>query len=365
MVALLLLLLPSCGEAGWAAPLSVVVSRLRSSRGADLAMGRKSQTRSCVRNSGRWTLRMMTSAANRTQSAIHNTHATEDKRNGRIRFSNCRAARRQLNRVSFETIAGAQASPEQPDGRVEPPSPVGGGSIPRSPPNSAENSRRPRSTAIESDRPHPVHPRCLRRGPQRPSSPPSSQASCCSRTPTRCAISAPKLAAAFGADARQSTQRAQSIENGSCSSPARCSRGNSSADIPQPATALTSQLPTGAYRGDQVEPGSAARRSRRLPPAPTEIRTKPEAPFQGAKQAVDLSQAEIIVSVGREHQEQKTHRTPPRLLLTYSAGESPHPAPSATTGWLPMERRSAPADNRQPQALPCPRISGAIQHIVG
>ena len=63
----------------------------------------------------------------------------------------------------------------------------------------------------------------------------------------------------------------------------------------------------GAFRGDKVEAGSE--------PAPVEtvnmdigdgvVRNKPEAPFKEAKQAVDLTQAEIIVAVGRGIKEQK------------------------------------------------------------
>src|SRR5215475_2837652 len=63
----------------------------------------------------------------------------------------------------------------------------------------------------------------------------------------------------------------------------------------------------GAYRGDQVEKGAAA--------APVEnvnisidesaVRVKPLEIFKEAKQAVDLTQAEIIVSVGRGIKEQK------------------------------------------------------------
>src|SRR5271166_2635379 len=63
----------------------------------------------------------------------------------------------------------------------------------------------------------------------------------------------------------------------------------------------------GAFRGDQVHTADA--------PAPVEtvsieltdavIRNKPEAPFKEAKQAVDLTQAEIIVAVGRGIKEQK------------------------------------------------------------
>src|SRR5271169_2600506 len=63
----------------------------------------------------------------------------------------------------------------------------------------------------------------------------------------------------------------------------------------------------GSFRADKVEAGAA--------PAPVEtvnvdipdsvIRTKPQEIFKEAKQAVDLTQAEIIVSVGRGIKEQK------------------------------------------------------------
>ena len=63
----------------------------------------------------------------------------------------------------------------------------------------------------------------------------------------------------------------------------------------------------GAFRGDKVEAGTS--------PAPVEtvnveipagaVRNKPQEVFKEAKQAVDLTQAEIIVSVGRGIKEQK------------------------------------------------------------
>ncbi|HXW99952.1 MAG TPA: electron transfer flavoprotein subunit alpha/FixB family protein, partial [Candidatus Acidoferrales bacterium] len=63
----------------------------------------------------------------------------------------------------------------------------------------------------------------------------------------------------------------------------------------------------GAFRGDQVQEGANA--------SPVEtvtveigdnvVRSKPQPPFKEAKQAVDLTQAEIIVSVGRGIKEQK------------------------------------------------------------
>src|SRR4029077_11784150 len=55
----------------------------------------------------------------------------------------------------------------------------------------------------------------------------------------------------------------------------------------------------GAYRADQAVRGASPAKVRSLPAGfdAAAIRQKPEPPFQEAKQAVDLSQAERIVSV--------------------------------------------------------------------
>jgi len=57
----------------------------------------------------------------------------------------------------------------------------------------------------------------------------------------------------------------------------------------------------GAYRADHASRGAspAAVRALTVTADPSAIRQKPEPPFQQAKQAVDLTQAERIVSVGR------------------------------------------------------------------
>src|SRR5262245_53172064 len=61
----------------------------------------------------------------------------------------------------------------------------------------------------------------------------------------------------------------------------------------------------GAFRVDQAVKGSGAPvRALTVQLDAAAIRQKPEAPFQQAKQAVDLSQAERIVSVGRGIKEQ-------------------------------------------------------------
>src|SRR5246127_602690 len=63
----------------------------------------------------------------------------------------------------------------------------------------------------------------------------------------------------------------------------------------------------GSFRGDQVQVGAAVAPVEAVPVdvANGVVRNKPQAIFKEAKQAVDLTQAEIIVAVGRGIKEQK------------------------------------------------------------
>lgn len=123
----------------------------------------------------------------------------------------------------------------------------------------------------------------------------------------------------------------------------------------------------GAFRGDQVEAAAS--------PAPVEtvnveitdavIRTKPQPPFKEAKQAVDLTQAEIIVSVGRGIKEQKNIDLA-RQLADALGGEIAASRPICDAGWLPMDRQvGSSGQTVAPKLYLALGISGAIQHIVG
>ena len=124
---------------------------------------------------------------------------------------------------------------------------------------------------------------------------------------------------------------------------------------------------SGAFRGDQVEAGASA--------APVEtvnvevsadaIRTKPQPPFKEAKQAVDLTQAEVIVSVGRGIKEQKNIDLAKQLADALS-GEIAASRPICDSGWLPMDRQiGSSGQTVSPKLYLALGISGAIQHIVG
>jgi electron transfer flavoprotein alpha subunit len=123
----------------------------------------------------------------------------------------------------------------------------------------------------------------------------------------------------------------------------------------------------GAFRGDKVEAGTS--------PAPVEtvkveiadgvIRNKPQEVFKEAKQAVDLTQAEIIVSVGRGIKEQKNIEMA-RQLAEALGGELAASRPICDSGWLPMDRQiGSSGQTVAPKLYLALGISGAIQHIVG
>jgi electron transfer flavoprotein alpha subunit len=123
----------------------------------------------------------------------------------------------------------------------------------------------------------------------------------------------------------------------------------------------------GAYRVDQVAKGSAPAPIRALTvnvDAST-IRQKPEAPFQQAKAAVDLSQAERIVSIGRGIKEQANITIAEDLAKALGA-EIAASRPICDAGWLPMERQiGSSGQTVAPKLYLALGISGAIQHLVG
>jgi electron transfer flavoprotein alpha subunit len=123
----------------------------------------------------------------------------------------------------------------------------------------------------------------------------------------------------------------------------------------------------GAYRVDQVAKGSTPAPVRALSVTvdASAIREKPEPPFQQAKQAVDLSQAERIVSVGRGIKEQANIAIAQQLAEALGA-EIAASRPICDAGWLPMERQvGSSGQTVAPKLYLALGISGAIQHLVG
>jgi electron transfer flavoprotein alpha subunit len=123
----------------------------------------------------------------------------------------------------------------------------------------------------------------------------------------------------------------------------------------------------GAYRGDQAKKGAsaAAVETVNIEVAADAIRTRPEAPFKEAKQAVDLTSAEVIVAVGRGIKEQKNLDIA-KQLADALGGELAASRPICDNGWLPMDRQiGSSGQTVAPKLYLALGISGAIQHIVG
>jgi electron transfer flavoprotein alpha subunit len=128
---------------------------------------------------------------------------------------------------------------------------------------------------------------------------------------------------------------------------------------------ITCQI--GAFRADAVKKGAAAASVQKetVTIDPAAIRQKPEPPFQETKQAVDLSQAERIVAVGRGIKSQDNLPLAEKLAKALGA-EVAASRPICDSGWLPMERQiGSSGQTVAPKLYVALGISGAIQHLVG
>lgn len=97
----------------------------------------------------------------------------------------------------------------------------------------------------------------------------------------------------------------------------------------------------------------------------SQIRSQPEAPFREAQRSVDLTAAEIIVSVGRGIKE-KDNMPLVESLATALGAELAASRPICDNGWLPMERQvGSSGQTVSPKVYFAIGISGAIQHLVG
>jgi electron transfer flavoprotein alpha subunit len=128
---------------------------------------------------------------------------------------------------------------------------------------------------------------------------------------------------------------------------------------------ITMQI--GAVRADQAAKGASAAPIRAVDPAidSAAIRQKPEPPFQEARQAVDLSQAQRIVAIGRGIKGPE-HLPLAEALAGALGAELAASRPICDAGWLPMERQiGSSGQTVAPKLYVAIGISGAIQHVVG
>ena len=123
----------------------------------------------------------------------------------------------------------------------------------------------------------------------------------------------------------------------------------------------------GAFRGDQAARGGAPApiASVAVDLKPEQIRTKPLELFREAKQAVDLTQAPILVAIGRGIKAPENIPMAQKLAQLLG-GELAASRPICDEGWLPMDRQiGSSGQTVSPKLYLALGISGAIQHVVG
>ena len=123
----------------------------------------------------------------------------------------------------------------------------------------------------------------------------------------------------------------------------------------------------GAFRPDAITRGASAADIKAVDTTldAGAIRQTVEPPFQEAKQAVDLTQAERIVAVGRGIKAQE-HLALVETLAAALGAEVAASRPICDSGWLPMDRQvGSSGQTVAPRLYLALGISGAIQHLVG
>ena len=120
-----------------------------------------------------------------------------------------------------------------------------------------------------------------------------------------------------------------------------------------------------AYQADAVKKGNAPVRQIELSLTQEQIRSEAEEPFQESSGGVDLTGADVIVSVGRGIGED-TKIPMVKELAKAMGAEIAASRPVVDSGWLPPFRQiGSSGQNVSPKLYFSIGISGAIQHVVG
>ena len=146
-------------------------------------------------------------------------------------------------------------------------------------------------------------------------------------------------------------------------------QGKTAADVTfQGPSPWFASFQSGAFRADLLKAhssGKAPINKTTVELRPEQIRTKPLDLFKEAKSSVDLTQAPVIVSIGRGI---KAPENIPQAeaLAKAIGGEMAASRPICDEGWLPMERQiGSSGQTVAPKLYLALGISGAIQHVVG
>lgn len=142
-------------------------------------------------------------------------------------------------------------------------------------------------------------------------------------------------------------------------------QGKINADVQATPGLVFVAFQSGAFRSDELATGSPEVRSIDVDLTKTKQRVRPGEKFQEARDAVDLSRAERIISVGRGIGKEENLEMIKDLAEALGA-ELGSSRPVVDYGWLPHERQiGSSGQTVSPKLYFAVGISGAIQHQVG
>lgn len=174
---------------------------------------------------------------------------------------------------------------------------------------------------------------------------------------------APKLSTRFGKPLISDVVDVK--VNGSLAFVRQLFQGKLSADVRGASDLQFASIQAGAFRGAEPSEANAPVEKFPINLEASQIRSKPEEPFREAQRSVDLSAADLIVSVGRGIKEKENLPLVEELAKVLGA-ELAASRPICDNGWLPMERQvGSSGQTVSPKVYFAVGISGAIQHLVG
>jgi len=176
---------------------------------------------------------------------------------------------------------------------------------------------------------------------------------------------APKLATRFG-QTLISDCTGFRVENQAIVFVRQLFQGKLSADVrPSGPGPVFASIQAGSFRAEEAGAGESPIEIFTPELDASTIRTTPGEPFRESARAVDLTAADIIVSVGRGIRERENIAIVEELAQALGA-ELAASRPICDNGWLPMERQvGSSGQTVAPKLYIAVGISGAIQHLVG
>jgi len=153
--------------------------------------------------------------------------------------------------------------------------------------------------------------------------------------------------------------------NGNLSFSRSIYQGKLNSDISINSSKYIISFQSGSFRSDDIDSGNSSIKKHDVDLSSLNNTIVPEDKFQETAQAVDLTQAEVIISIGRGIGNEENIEMA-RELTSMLNGELASSRPVVDSGWLESSRQvGSSGQTVSPKLYFAIGISGAIQHMVG